>query len=465
MSELIKEYLKKNAPTFGIISAVGGFVTDVLAPLANFAFYLLIASLGGLVATWLYYQFANRDQKVTKQEAALTKLVFFGFFVVIWGLLSFVHMIGPPNGVVAETIPGVESIQESLGIIGKDVKAIKSDTEQILAELQEIKGQLANAQSGSISASPNTAVDWYTNAVLYASQGDDEKAIEAYMKFFDYGYPYNDAYLTFNTMARGEMSHKELNGFYAENAAAHPENLVAQLMTASTEKDTEKRRSRYEAIRSLYGDSSILLYWLINEYSVSGTYAYANELSAEETPQWSTADQTVLKEMVAAYDNLPPTDDIGLYFINSFSADGARTMINSMSNQFEDEVSNNMLDNPVIIVTNPTDQPGQQRISFVIYDAYEDILWRVPGYVDEFTSTIPNAAPSGPWGGSPEPELEAILDLPAGNHTVEVYWVNANGKNSPVYTFTDAHFMSLDEFINSDADGPIWVYPDGSSLK
>lgn len=463
MSELIKEYLKKNGPAFGIISAVGGFVTDVLAPLANFAFYLLIASLGGLVATWLYYQFINRDQKITKQEAALTKLVFFGFFAVIWGILSFVHIIGPTNGVVAEAIPGIEQVQESLGIIQKDVQAIKSDTEQILAELRDIKAQLANAQSGSISTNPSSAVDWYTNAILYASQGQTEKSIEAYMEFFDYGYPYNDAYLTFNTIARGEMSHKELNTFYADNAASHPENVVAQLMAASTEKDADKRRSRYDAIRDLYGDSSILLYWLINEYSAVGTYAYANELDADETQQWSTADQAMLKDMIEAYDQLPPTDDIGIYFINSFAADGARTMINSMGNQFEDESVNAMLDNPIVIVTNPTGYGDEQRVTFIIYDSYTDILWRVPGYVNEFTSTIPDEEPSGPWGGAPDPELEAILNLPAGNHTVEVYWVDQNGNRRNTYTFTDTPFLNMSDWQKQD--NPVWIYPDGSSLK
>ena len=51
MLELIKTYLKRNAPWFGAIGGVGGFVSDVLAPLANFAMYLLIASIIGAIIT------------------------------------------------------------------------------------------------------------------------------------------------------------------------------------------------------------------------------------------------------------------------------------------------------------------------------------------------------------------------------------------------------------------------------
>lgn len=466
MSDIIKEYLKKNGPAFGVVSAIGGFVTDVLAPLANFAFYLLVASAAGLAATWLYYKFADRDNHVSKKEAAFTRIVFFGFFTLIWGVLAFVHVIGPDKGVVASSVPGVETLQESLGIISQDVKDIKADTELILAELQAIKGDLANAQNGSISSSPNTAVDWYTNAILYASQGQSKESVEAYQEFFSYGYPYNDAYLTFNTIARNELSQKELNNFYADHSQEHPGNVIAQLMNSSTEKDTDKRRKEYDQIRDLYGDTSILLFWLINEYSVAGTYAYANELDSDEVQQWTTSDQATLREILLDYENLPPTDDISTYFISSFSADGARTMINALGNQFEDDQANAMLDNPIILVTNPTQNGDEKRLSFVIYDSYTDIFWRVPGYVDEFTSTIPTDwEPSGPWGGEPDPELEASVNVPAGNHTVEVYWVNQNGKNSDVYTFTDAYFMSLQEFLESDADGPIWIYPDGSSLN
>ena len=466
MTDLLKEYLKKNAPTFGIISAVGGFVTDVLAPLANFAFYLLLASLGGLAATGLYYMMANRDKKITKNEAALTKIVFFAFFVVIWGLLSFVHVIGPDNGVVAATVPGVESLQESLGIIQQDVKDIKADTEQILLELQDIKSDLENAHTGSITSNPDSPEEWYTNAILYASQGDDDKAVEAYEEFFAYGYPYIDAYQNFNLIARNELSKKELTNFYTDLSESQPSNVVAALMVGATEKDANKRRAHYDDVREEFGDSSVLLYWLINEYSVIGTYIYANELSASETQQWNTSDQAELKEVVQAYDRLPPTDNLEVYFINSFAYDGAKTLINSFSNQFEDEVANNMLDNPVILVTNPTSTEGESRISFVIYDSYTDILYRVPGFVDEWTSTIPDEAPSGPWGdGSADPELEATFPITPGDHTVEVYWVDANGNDSTVYTFTDAEFLSLQEWLAIDDYEPVWIYPDGSPLN
>lgn len=467
MTDLVKEYLKKNGPTFGIISAIGGFVTDVLAPLANFALYLLIASLGGLLATAAYYYFANRDTKITQQESAMTKVVFFGFFAAIWGSLTIVHLVGPPNGVVAATVPGIEELQASIGIIEKDVKDIKADTEQILLELRDLKSDLENAQNGTITEQPSTAEEWYTNAILYASQGDNEKSISAYEEFFSYGYPYLDAYQNFNVIARNEISKSALQKFYRNLASDQPNNVLAQLMMHATEKDTQKRRSGYDDVRRIYGDSSILLYWMINEYSAIGTYLHSNELSATETQQWTTADQATLKTLIEDYKNLPPGDDISLYFINSFAADGAKTLINSFSKQFEDETVNTMLENPLVLVTYPTGEGNEQSISFIIYDSYTDIQYRIPGYIDEFTSTIPtNVESSGPWGTTdPDPETEIRISLPPGEHTLEVFWKNLNNQPSNVYTFTNIQFLTLDEWFERSNDGPEWIYPDGSTLK
>lgn len=461
MTDFIKEYLKKNGPAFGVVSAVGGFVTDVLAPLANFALYLLLASIGGLLATGAYYLFAKRDDLVTKREAAFTKLVFFGFFVVIWGILSFVHVVGPEQGVIAATVPGMEELQVSLGILQKDVADIKADTTQILAELRDLKSDLANAQSGSISSSPNSAEAWYTNAILYASQGDDEKAIHAYQQFFLYGYPYVDAYQSFNILARSELSKKELEAFYKDLANRQPTNILASLMVGALEKDTEKRRAAYDAIRTERGDSSLLLYWMINEYSAVGTYIFSNELSAEEAQKWTTSDQSVLKELTRAYDALPVTDSLEPYFISSFAYDGAKTLINSLGNQFEDETVSAMLDTPVILVVNPTGEPDQSNLNFVIYDSYTDILYRIPGYINDFTSTIPEEPPSsGPWGTSaPIPELVVTVNVPFGAHDVEVYWLNANHQKSKTYTFKDAAFLNFSDWSKLP-ETPVWEYPE-----
>lgn len=468
MIEVIKTYLRRNAPVFGAIGGVGGFVSDVLAPLANFALYLFIASIIGALVTVAFYYYAHRDRIITKREELLTKLAFFGSFSLIWAFFAAVHFFGPAQGVVAATIPGVEKMQESLGIIQQDVSEIKQttndikgDTTQILAELRDLKGDLQTAQNGSITAKPDSAEEWYTNAILYASQGDDDKAIEAYGEFFAYGYPYVDAYQNFNIVAKNALSKKELENFYSDLTKKQPNNVVARLMYGAVIKNTDDRRDYYNNVRESFGDSSVLLYWMMNEYSVIGTYVYANELSAEEKQQWTTGDQADLKDIVKAYENLPINDSLEPYFINTFSYDGAKSLINAFENQFANETTNAMLDNPVVIVVNPTGETDQSSITFVIYDSYKDIRYRIPGVIDEFTSTIPDEAPSsGPWGSAePSPELMATVDIKPGKHNVEVYWVNANGKQSQTYVFGDVDFLSFADWQTRGGE-PVWEYPD-----
>lgn len=462
MIETIKSYLRKNGPIVGAIGGVGGFISDVLAPLANFALYLLIASIVGALATVGYYYYTHRDNIVTKREELLTKVMFFASSAVIWLLFTAIHIFGPANGVVAATIPGVDKLQESLGLIQQDVKDIKSDTTQILLELQDIKGDLQAAQNGSITAKPDSAEEWYTNAILHAAAGDDEKAVEAYQEFFAYGYPYIDAYQSFNTIAKNELSKNELKKFYDDLSHKQPNNVVARLMVGALIKDTNERRADYDKVRASFGDSSVLLYWMMNEYSVIGTYVYANELSADEKQQWSTGDQADLKDIVHAYEQLPINDSLEPYFVNSFSYDGAKTLINSFENQFADDTTNAMLDNPLVLVINPTGETNESTITFIIYDSYKDIRYRIPGVIDEFKSTIPAEAPttSGPWGSAePSPETSVDVAVASGKHDIEVYWVNANGKQSDIYKFSDADFLDFDAWSKLE-NKAAWVYPD-----
>lgn len=467
MIDSIKQYIRQNLPLFGTIGGIGGFVNDVLSPLANLSLYLLIASLVGVGVTSVFYLYFKRDNVVTKQEAAKTRVVFFGVFAIIWAVFAMVHVLGPTNGVLAATVPGVEDLQRSIGILQEDVDEIrkttadiKSDTTAILLQLGELKADLQAAEQGSIIAKPDSAEEWYGNAVLYASQGKNEEAVTAYQAFFAYGYPYIDAYQNFNLVAKYAMTKTELANFYRDLSDDQPSNVVAALMEGALIKDTAQRRAHYESVRSLYGDSSVLLYWLMNEYSVVGTYVYANELTASEQQQWTTSDQAKLKEIVNTLASLPATDNLEVYFINTFMYDGVRTLINTYKNQFADSTVSAMLDNPIVLVVNPTGNTNESMLTFVIYDSYTDIKYRIPGVIDEFTSTIPeDATNNSPWGNSkPSPETSINVAITPGVHTVEVSWLNMNGDPSPIYIFENTEFLDFSTWSNGDTN-PKWLYP------
>jgi len=202
------------------------------------------------------------------------------------------------------------------------------------------------------------------------------------------------------------------------------------------------------------------LYWLMNEYSVVGTYLYANELSASEQQQWNTADQAMLKSIVTDLTSLPPTDNLEVYFISTFMYDGVQTLITSYKNQFADSTVSAMLDNPVVLVVNPASDNNESMLTFVIYDSYTDIRYRIPGVTNDFVSTIPETAPSSsPWGNqTPSPETSVTIPITPGTYTVEVSWLNMNGDPSPVYVFDNTAFVDFATWSNGDTN-PQWLYP------
>ncbi len=460
MTEVIKDYLKKNIPLLGAIGGIGGFISDVLSPLANLALFLLIGSIIGLIATWVFYFFIQRDKIITRREEALTRIVFFVFFIGVWSIFSVAQFVGPEQGYAASAIPSIENVQQTLGIVKEDVSQIKrnteeiqSDTQQILAEIQGLKTELAAAQSGTISTSPSTAAEWYTNAILLASQGETKASVEAYEEFFMYGYPYLDAYQQFNTIAKSELSNREIRNIYAELSLEQPANIVVQLMNAATTDSTKNRREQYTALRERYGDNSVLLYWMMMEYSAGGTSIFQEE----QTREWTTADQSVLRELIQSYEALPVTDQLETYFISPFAYDAARNTIRGLASQFDNEQANAMLDNPVVLTTSPTGDTNETTLQFIIYDSYKDIQYRIPGVQDQFTSTIA-ATTNSPWGSGTTPETSVTITAPFGTYDIELFWINRNDEQSATYLFKDVSFLSFEQW-SALTETPVWFYP------
>lgn len=100
------------------------------------------------------------------------------------------------RGFLANVIPGLESVQNSLGIISKDVSdikettsAIKEDTQSIKTTTQSIDNKMDDmidkvGKQGGIIVDPQTPEENYPNARVYEINGDYGNARRSYLQYF-----------------------------------------------------------------------------------------------------------------------------------------------------------------------------------------------------------------------------------------------------------------------------------------
>src|SRR5215831_4830372 len=124
MNEAARQHVSKYLAYFGPIGALGGFVSDViqpLAPLSAYVFWVSLAASMGLIVGWLVLQ-ALRPRLLPPLLLAASFLVFSG------ALLLFETKETEAKGVLATNFAFVAELQQTLGMVQKDVAEIKETT-------------------------------------------------------------------------------------------------------------------------------------------------------------------------------------------------------------------------------------------------------------------------------------------------------------------------------------------------
>ena len=186
---LFSDSLKSNGKVFVGLSAIGGFVSDVLQPIAPFSEYLLyVSSVLLILTTAMYFTLKSNRQKVSSVLAlSLVATVITGSVVGMQG------MSDGNNGVLAEHVPGIDNLQSSLGFVEKDIAEIKKDTSQIKQATTEINEKLDDigesfeqvGKLGGLVNVPSTAVEYLNNAKVYEVRGDRNNALKSYEDYFN----------------------------------------------------------------------------------------------------------------------------------------------------------------------------------------------------------------------------------------------------------------------------------------
>jgi hypothetical protein len=215
------------------IAAVGGFVADVLNPIAPFAGWFALASLA---AAGLF--FAIYLAKAMSADRSFAYMVFaLEAFAVLGGIWLLQRVVSADKGVMAEVVPGVEGLQQSLGLISQTVQRVETKVDRIDAKTDDIAqsvkaiadGFAALNKQGGVIAAPSKPEEFYHNARLQELGGDMTNARTSYLGFVRFGVDSIDAHLRFATLLRvqdGRAGAREVLGALREQKTSRALTLA-----------------------------------------------------------------------------------------------------------------------------------------------------------------------------------------------------------------------------------------------
>lgn len=185
-----KSALKFAAP----LAAIGGFVADVLQPIAPISLYLFILSiifaLFSGIGAWLLRQ--KLESSIRRKSSLCCS--FATVCSILFGTTWFFFTSScPDKGFLATRIDAIDSIQASLLGVQQSVERIESTITQVSTDVGAIKSDVKDisqgvsglGKMGGIITNPTTPVEFYNNALIYKERGDvasQRKALEGFTK-------------------------------------------------------------------------------------------------------------------------------------------------------------------------------------------------------------------------------------------------------------------------------------------
>jgi hypothetical protein len=212
--------LNRYLAIFAPVAAVGGFIADVVQPLAPLSTYIFWASLIATVVL-LIGVFVVRSAR----PRLLPLLVLTGSFLAFSGIfLMFMSKDSEDTGVLASKFPFVAELQKTLGLIHKDMAEIKEATrktsegvvrvekntqsiaessERMALSLEAIRQGFAGLdKAGGIIRDAQKPEEHYHNARLYEQGGDYGNARRSYNAFFAFKLDVIDPHIRYQTFLK-----------------------------------------------------------------------------------------------------------------------------------------------------------------------------------------------------------------------------------------------------------------------
>ena len=143
MLKIILQRFRNNAASFGLISIIGGFVTDVLQPIAPFSSYIFYTSTVATLVIFLAFLFKSTLRKKLSNSLILALSV-----MIITGAISLLQKYSDNDkkGVLANNFKIFEKFQNQLGIIETQISEIKDISIENLEETKKLSDQIEESK-------------------------------------------------------------------------------------------------------------------------------------------------------------------------------------------------------------------------------------------------------------------------------------------------------------------------------
>ncbi len=303
-SQLLRASLARSGKWAGAVGVVGGFIADILQPLAPFA--ALIALIAAVAALIVAIAIAFRLVLAAK---AMPALVFAATTAAIaGGVYALQKATDAQDGLLAGLVPAVAELQQSMGIVvakvgeiqntveetqktvaetQKTAENVEKTTQEIAASQQKTQAQTEQMQAtteqiaqsiekiadgfaalstqGGIIADPQRPDQLYHNARVYELSGDMVNARRSYLAFANFDVDAVDPYTRFATLLRvqdGRAGAREVFGTLAEKSKASSVKLVHILQS-----EDAQRLPKLQAFIAAEPDYAPAYYLLSQEYS------------------------------------------------------------------------------------------------------------------------------------------------------------------------------------------------------
>ena len=180
MLKIILLRFRNNAPTYGLISIIGGFVTDVLHPIAPFSSYIFYAATVATLIIFLTFLF-----KSTLREKLSNSLLLALSIMIITGAISLLQKYSDNDkkGVLANNFQIFEKFQNQLGIIETQILEIKDISIENLEETKKLSEQIEESkkelEKKIDKISPQSELDQSKMKLKYLTNFDGEELASA----------------------------------------------------------------------------------------------------------------------------------------------------------------------------------------------------------------------------------------------------------------------------------------------
>ena len=180
MLKIILLKFRNNAPTYGLISIIGGFITDVLQPIAPFSSYIFYAATVATLILFLTFLF-----KSTLREKLSNSLLLALSIMIITGAISLLQKYSDNDkkGVLANNFKIFEKFQNQLGIIETQILEIKDISIENLEETKKLSEQIEESkkelEKKIDKISPQSELDQSKMKLKYLTSFDGEELASA----------------------------------------------------------------------------------------------------------------------------------------------------------------------------------------------------------------------------------------------------------------------------------------------